>query len=200
MFIKKASDIPSSEITDERLYLRRREFIQIGAGLLGAAAGGVFAACGSNALDAAPASAPDNATPQTPIANITKKMVTTTEPVNKFEEITGYNNYYEFGTGKSDPSENAGTFRTRPWAVACEGEIKTPKVIDIDQLLKWFPLEERIYRMRCVEAWSMVIPWVGFPLGELIKRLEPTSKAKYVAFTSKLDPAQMPGQKRSVLD
>src|SRR4051794_10104188 len=103
MLIKKATDIPSSEITDERLYLRRREFIQIGAGLMGAAAGGMLAACGRDAVDAAAssASAPANAAPQTPIANVTKKMVTTTEPMNKFEEITGYNNYYEFGTNKS---------------------------------------------------------------------------------------------------
>ena len=106
MLIKKGSDISSSEITDERLYLRRREFMQLGAGLIGAAAGGVLAACGSNALDAASPGAPENALPQTPIANITKKMVTTTEPLNKFEEITGYNNYYEFGTGNSD-AENA---------------------------------------------------------------------------------------------
>src|SRR5436189_2872615 len=102
MLIRKATDIPSSEITDERLYLRRREFMQLGAGLVGAAAGGVLAACGNSALDAA-SPAPANAMPQTPIANIGKKMVTTTEPVNKFEEITGYNNYYEFGTSKGDP-------------------------------------------------------------------------------------------------
>src|SRR5258708_18654790 len=117
MVIKKPGDIPSSEITAERLYLRRREFLQLGAGLAGAAMGGVVAACGRNALDAASA-APSSALPQTPIADIKKKMVTTTEPLNKFEKITGYNNYYEFGTGKSEPARNAGRLKTMTWTVS----------------------------------------------------------------------------------
>jgi len=116
----------------------------------------------------------------------------TDERQTPYEDVTHYNNYYEFGTDKSDPAANAGAFPTRPWTVAFEGEIKHPQSVDVDQLLKWFPLEERIYRMRCVEAWSMVIPWAGFPLAELIRRLEPTPRAKYVAFTSRLDPSRMP--------
>jgi len=113
--------------------------------------------------------------------------------------ITTYNNYYEFGTDKGDPAANAGAFRTRPWKVSFEGEIEHPQTVAIDDLISWFPLEERVYRMRCVEAWSMVIPWVGFPLGELVKKLGPKPKAKYLAFTGNLDPSQMPGQRREVL-
>jgi sulfoxide reductase catalytic subunit YedY len=115
-------------------------------------------------------------------------------------DVTSYNNFYEFGTEKGDPAANAGTLRPRPWTVAIEGEVERPQVVDIDQLLKWFPLEERVYRMRCVEAWSMVIPWIGFPLRDLIARVAPTSKARFVAFTTLLDPDQMPGQRRAVLD
>src|SRR5882724_1041521 len=124
----------------------------------------------------------------------------TDEPPTRYQDVTTYNNFYEFGTDKSDPAENAHTLDPRPWTVSIEGEVCKPLVIDIDQLLKWFPLEERVYRMRCVEAWSMVIPWLGFPLGDLIKRVEPTSRAKYVAFTSLFNPEQMPGQRRRLLD
>ncbi|HUE75752.1 MAG TPA: protein-methionine-sulfoxide reductase catalytic subunit MsrP, partial [Chloroflexota bacterium] len=113
---------------------------------------------------------------------------------------TTYNNFYEFGLGKSDPARNAHTLRVRPWTINVEGDVANPQVIDIDTLLEWFPLEERVYRMRCVEAWSMVIPWLGFPLGDLIKRLEPTGKAKYVEFITLLRPEEMPGQRSSVLD
>src|SRR5208282_5503308 len=122
------------------------------------------------------------------------------EEKTPFEDVTTYNNFYELGLGKSDPAENAGSLKTRPWTVSFEGEIKKPLVVDIDKLLEWFPLEERVYRMRCVEAWSMVIPWLGFPLGDLLRRFEPTSRAKYVAFTSLLDPVQMPEQRSAVLD
>ena len=125
---------------------------------------------------------------------------TVNEPLTPFESVTTYNNFYEFGFDKGDPAENAGSLRTRPWTVTIDGEVKRPQVIDIDQLIKSFPLEERVYRMRCVEAWSMVIPWLGFPLGELIKRVEPTSRAKYVAFTTLFDPEQMPEQDGSALD
>jgi sulfoxide reductase catalytic subunit YedY len=117
-----------------------------------------------------------------------------------YQDITTYNNFYELGLDKADPARNAGTLKPRPWTVAIEGEVKKPQLIDLDTLQSWFPLEERIYRMRCVEAWSMVIPWVGFPLGELIRKLEPTSRAKYVAFTTLLDEEQLPGQRESVLD
>jgi sulfoxide reductase catalytic subunit YedY len=124
----------------------------------------------------------------------------TTEPMTPLSDVTSYNNFYEFGAEKDDPAANAGTLRPRPWAVAIEGEVTRPQVVDIDQLIKWSPLEERIYRMRCVEAWSMVIPWIGFPLRDLIARVEPTSRARYVAFTTLHDPNQMPGQRRAVLD
>jgi sulfoxide reductase catalytic subunit YedY len=117
-----------------------------------------------------------------------------------FKDVTTYNNFYEFGVDKSDPAANAHFLRPRPWTIEFSGEISKPQTVDIDSLIKWFPLEERVYRMRCVEAWSMVIPWLGFPLAGLIKRLEPTSRAKYVAFTTLLDPAQMPGQRRRILD
>jgi methionine sulfoxide reductase catalytic subunit len=193
MLIKKATEIPSSEITDERLYLRRREFIQLGAGLVGAAAGGMLAACGSNALDAASSSAATNALPQTPIANVTKKMVTTTEPLNKFEEITGYNNYYEFGTGKSDPSKYAGQLKTSPWTVKIDGLCNKPGEYALDDLIKTAELEERVYRFRCVEAWSMVIPWIGIPLAAVIKRADPQPKATFVEMQTVLRPKEMPG-------
>jgi sulfoxide reductase catalytic subunit YedY len=134
------------------------------------------------------------------LPGVQKSKYTVDEKLTGLKDITTYNNFYEFGTDKGDPAENAGSLRTRPWTVACEGEIKKPQVVDIDALLKMFPLEERVYRLRCVEAWSMVIPWVGFPLGALLKRLEPTSRAKYVAMTTLLAPDQMPGQKHATLD
>lgn len=124
----------------------------------------------------------------------------TSEPVTSYDAITSYNNFYEFGLGKDDPSRNAGSLRTRPWTVKIDGEVRKPQTVDIDTLQSWFPLEDRVYRMRCVEAWSMVIPWMGFPLAALIRRLEPTSKAKYVKFTTLHDPKQMPGQRSGVLD
>jgi sulfoxide reductase catalytic subunit YedY len=121
------------------------------------------------------------------------------EPATPYGDVTTYNNFYEFGAGKEDPSENAGSLRTRPWTIAVDGEVGKPQTIDLDRLLGWFTLEDRVYRMRCVEAWSMVVPWVGFPLGELLKRVEPTSNAKYVAFTTLLDPTQMPEQRSDLL-
>jgi sulfoxide reductase catalytic subunit YedY len=192
MIIKSRPEIRSSEITDERLYLRRREFMQLGVGLMGAAAGGVLAACGNSALDAA-TGAPSNALPQTPIGNITKKTVTTTEPLNKFEEITGYNNYYEFGTRKSDPAKYAGQLKTSPWTVKIDGLCNKPGDYHLDDLIKTADLEERVYRFRCVEAWSMIIPWVGIPLAAVIKRVEPTSKAAFVEMQTVLRPKEMPG-------
>ncbi|MEK6688587.1 MAG: protein-methionine-sulfoxide reductase catalytic subunit MsrP [Gemmatimonadota bacterium] len=119
---------------------------------------------------------------------------------NSWEEVTGYNNFYEFGTGKDDPARNAGSLRTRPWTVKVEGEVARPGSYDLEALFKGIAQEERIYRFRCVEAWSMVVPWNGYPLGEVIKRLEPTSRARFVEFTTLFDPQQMPGQRSSVLD
>jgi len=124
----------------------------------------------------------------------------TDEEVNTFKEITTYNNFYEFGTDKSDPAEYSQSFKTSPWTVSVEGEVKHPTVYNLEDLLKPYNMEDRIYRHRCVEGWSMVIPWHGFPMADLIRRLEPTSRAKYVEFTTLLDPSQMPGQKRSYLD
>jgi methionine sulfoxide reductase catalytic subunit len=189
MLIRKPDAIRPGDITPQRLYLRRRDFLVGGA----AAATGLtvaLAGCKSHASPPAP-----------PLPGAIKKGPFATDEARTPEkDITTYNNFYELGTDKSDPAANAHLLRTRPWTVAFEGEIKKPRVVDIDRLLKSFPLEERVYRLRCVEAWSMVIPWVGFPLGPLIKQLEPTSRAKYVAFTTLLAPEQLPGQKTSVLD
>ena len=122
------------------------------------------------------------------------------EPPNSFEEITAYNNFYEFGTDKGDPARLGGKFRPKPWSVTIAGEAEVKGTFTLEDILKPHPLEERIYRLRCVEAWSMVIPWVGFPLGELLKRFRPTSRAKYVAFKTVMRPAEMPGQRFPVLD
>jgi sulfoxide reductase catalytic subunit YedY len=124
----------------------------------------------------------------------------TGEKQTSFEDATHYNNFYEFGTDKGDPAENAHTLRTRPWTVQIDGEVKKPMTIDIDRLLKLAPLEERVYRLRCVEGWSMVIPWTGYSLSNLIKQVEPTANAKFIQFTSLADPAQMPGVKGRVID
>jgi methionine sulfoxide reductase catalytic subunit len=119
---------------------------------------------------------------------------------NSYTDISTYNNYYEFGTDKSDPSENAQKFRARPWNVAVGGEAEISGTFSLEDILKPHPLEERVYRLRCVEAWSMVVPWVGFPLGDLLKRFKPTSKAKFVEFKTLYDPKQMPGQRTGVLE
>ena len=147
------------------------------------------------------AATPSAATPDAPALAIASRMeLAGNETPTPYRDVTTYNNFYEFGTDKSDPAANANVLRPRPWTVTIDGEVNRPQVVDVDQLLGWFPLEERVYRMRCVEAWSMVIPWVGFPLGDLLRRVEPTSRAKYVAFTTLLDPKQMPEQRSSVLD
>jgi sulfoxide reductase catalytic subunit YedY len=193
MLIKKPADIPSSEITPKSTYLSRRKFMVTGAVALGAAA----VACNK----AAELASPERAEAAGTKLSFTRNAAfSTSEKPNSFKEITTYNNFYEFGTDKSDPAEFAGKLRTRPWMVAVEGEVKKPKSYDIDQLMKLAPLEERIYRHRCVEGWSMVMPWIGFSFSEFIKQVEPTSKAKYVQFVTLEDPAQMPGQKTSVLD
>jgi len=129
-----------------------------------------------------------------------KSPFSVTEPATPFKDVTTYNNFYEFGTGKDDPAERAHTLKTRPWTVSVEGECAKPKRWDLDELLKLAAVEERIYRMRCVEGWSMVIPWNGYPLAELLKRAEPSSRAKYVEFTTLADPVQMPGTRTAVLE
>jgi sulfoxide reductase catalytic subunit YedY len=173
--------------TPLRLYLRRREFLALGAGSM----------VGAAALGRAGLARAESEPPLLP--GVKKGPFGTDEKPTPYQDVTHYNNYYEFGTGKEDPAANAGSFRTRPWSLSFEGEIRNPQTVAIDDLMSWFPLEERVYRMRCVEAWSMVIPWVGFPLADLVRRLDPTPKARYVAFTSVLDPSQMPGQRRGVL-
>ena len=167
-----------SEITPERIHVRRREFLQGGLAL---------ALAGALPVQAA-------------LPAWKKTAWGRDESPNSWEEITTYNNFYEFGTGKDDPAKKAGSLRTRPWTVSVEGECLKPRVWDVDALIKAFPLEERLYRMRCVEGWSMVIPWLGFPLGELIRQAQPTGKARYVAFHTLHDPRQMPGQRWRVLD
>src|SRR5437763_15058185 len=168
MLIKTADPIPSSDITNERLYLRRREFIRLGAGLAGAAAGGGLAACGTSSLDAS-TPAPATAAPQTPITDIKKRVVTTSETLNKYEEITGYNNYYEFGTGKSDPARRAGQLKTSPWTVKIDGLCNKPGDYHLEDLIKTADLEERVYRHSCVDACTMVIIWLGMTLATITK-------------------------------
>ena len=183
MLIQRPSDIPPSEITPETTWRGRREFIRAAAGL--ALAGGL-------GLRPDTAAAARLATRPGPHA--------TDEAPTPYKHVTGYNNFYEFGTGKEDPARNAGSLRTRPWSVRVEGLVKRPGEYDIDSLLRLAPLEERIYRMRCVEGWSMVVPWVGYPLNELIRRVEPLGSAKYLEFTTLNDREQMPGVRGTLLD
>ncbi|HVS26615.1 MAG TPA: protein-methionine-sulfoxide reductase catalytic subunit MsrP [Burkholderiales bacterium] len=190
MLIQRPSDIKPSEITPQDLYVRRREFIKAVALTVAGAAMPALFNTPREARGAAPA---------TPFTNLHSSTYSTLEEKTPFKDVTHYNNFYEFGTDKYSPGERAGSLKTRPWAVAVEGEIKRPKVYDADELLKLAPLEERVYRLRCVEGWSMVIPWAGYPLSELIKRVEPTDKAKFVEFITLYDPGQMPGQRVPVL-
>ena len=179
------SKLSSSEITHEGLYLCRREFLR------GAVAAGTVAL--APGLAAAAPTGPR-------LQNVQKSPLSTGEPPTEWDDATSYNNFYELGTDKSDPKRNAAWLKVEPWKVAIDGEVAKPGSIGLEDLLAPHPLEERIYRLRCVEAWSMVIPWVGFPLGDLLKRFEPTSRAKYVAFETILDPDNLRGQRRSVLD
>ena len=186
MLIKKPADIQPSEITDKALYLSRRKFIQ-GVGV----AGSLLAA---GMLTPVPARA------GTKLAGVNKSPYSTDEELTPYDAVTGYNNFYEFGTDKRDPARNSGEFKPRPWSVAVEGECEKPGIYNLEDFLKPAQLEERIYRLRCVEAWSMVVPWEGVPLGTILKKFEPNSNAKYVAFTTVYRPAEMPGQRRHVLD
>ncbi len=188
MLIRKPADIRPSEITSKDNYLNRRDFIRAGA-----IAGGTL--LGANALGAV---VPDAR--RAKLANVRPSEFSTDEAPNSYEDITTYNNYYEFGTGKSDPFENAQDFEPRPWTIAVEGHAEKTGTFDFEDFVKPFDLEERIYRMRCVEAWSMVIPWVGISLADVVKHFQPTSKAKYVAFETLNDPKRMPGQRRRSLD
>ena len=190
MLIKRPADIKSAEITPRQIYLNRRQFIT------SASAAVVTTGAALAGLDILRPSARAYAGEK--LANVKKSSYSIDEKQNSFKDITSYNNFYELGTEKEQPAENAKYLTTRPWAVAVEGEVKKPKTFDIDSLMKLSPLEERIYRLRCVEAWSMVIPWVGFPLSALIKQVEPTNNAKFIQFVTLQDPKRMPGQKPGI--
>jgi len=172
MLIQRPPDFRYSEVTSKRLYLNRRRFLT-GLPVAGAALLAGRAAAG------------------TKLEGLTKGPFSTTEKVTPYNDVTHYNNYYEFGTGKEQPAELAQKLKTSPWTVKVEGAVSKPQVFDIDTIMKMAPLEERIYRHRCVEAWSIVVPWVGFPLNVLIKKVEPTEKAKFVAFQTVLDSGVM---------
>ena len=191
MLIKKPSDIKPSEITEKSLYLSRRKFIQntVKTGI----AGSVLSVGGGILW-------PANSYAGTKLSDITNSPYSTDEELTPYDDVTGYNNFYEFGTDKRDPARNSGKFKPHPWSIAIEGECDKPGMYDLEDFLKPHHLEERIYRLRCVEAWSMVVPWVGIPLGDMLKKFEPNSNAKYVAFTTVFRPAEMPGQRRRVLD
>lgn len=182
MLIRRPPDIPTGEITDEALYWNRREWLRA-AGL------GVIALTGIPTLAAC----------QRPGDEIGVALDGQDTP-NTWEQITGYNNFYEFGTGKEDPARYGHTLKPAPWTISVEGEVMAPRTYGVEDLFRGLAREERVYRMRCVEAWSMVVPWNGYPLGKVIERLQPTSHARFVEFTTLYDPEQMPGQRRSVLD
>jgi sulfoxide reductase catalytic subunit YedY len=190
MLIRRADPSPAREITDRALFLRRREFLRAAAGAAGLAAGAALL----------PGCADAEETPRgRRLGGVRPGPFQTSEEQTPYEKATSYNNFYELGTDKGDPKRNADDLRTDPWSVAIEGAVAKPGRVPLETLLKPHPLEERVYRLRCVEAWSMVIPWVGLPLGDLLKRFEPTSKAKYVAFETLYDPEHLPGQRRRIL-
>ncbi len=188
VIIKSSSDIKPSEITPKSIYMDRRKFMQrsIATSLLLSA---------DAMLPAWAHKYPDSKWPE-----LKQSAYSTSDKMNSFEDITTYNNFYEFGTGKKDPHKNATEFNPHPWTITVEGECDKPGTFDLEDFIKPNTLEERIYRLRCVEGWSMVIPWVGFSLADMLKRFEPNSKAKYVEFTTLLDKSRMPGQERRVLN
>ncbi len=184
MLIRKPSDISYSEVTPKNLYTNRRRFLtEVSAAALGVAT--VNALCGI-------VSPPTAVLAGTKLSVASKSPFSTNETQTPYQDVTHYNNYYEFGTGKEDPAEKAKNFKTSPWSVSVEGAVSKPRTYDLAALTKLAPLEERIYRHRCVEAWSIVVPWIGFPLSVLIRHVEPTSKAKFVAFQTIYDGKQMP--------
>jgi sulfoxide reductase catalytic subunit YedY len=175
--MKRTPTVPSSEITPKRLYLRRREFL--------ASTGAAIAALATGGLDVRAAGS----------LAVAKRMVTTTDPATPYNVVTTFNNFYEFGSGKSDPAKNAAAFKPRPWSVAVEGACGKPGIYTLEDILKPHPLEERVYRHRCVEGWSIVVPWIGFPLGDLLKRFEPSGSAAFVEFVTVVRPEEMSGQR-----
>jgi sulfoxide reductase catalytic subunit YedY len=189
MPIKRSPDIKASEITDQKVYLERRQFLRAASAAALAVTTGVIPGLLAPGLTQAGEK----------LEGVRKSSFSTDEALTPYEDVTHYNNFYEFGTDKDSPAKLATNFRTKPWSVIVEGEVNKPAVYHLEDFIKPYALEERIYRLRCVEGWSMVIPWIGFPLGEVIQRFEPTSKAKFVEFTTLYDPEQMPDQRRSVL-
>jgi len=212
VLIRRADPIASSEITSYDLFLRRREFLRGAGWAIAGAALAPTLACGAEGdrsssargadggASASAGTAADEPASAARSAVVDEDPFRTSEEPTSYEDATRYNNFYEFGTDKGDPKLYAGSLRTRPWSVTIGGEVGKPGTIDLDDLLRPHTAEERIYRMRCVEAWSMVIPWQGIPLGDILARFEPTSNARFVAFKTLLDPAQMPGQRTSVLE
>jgi len=186
MLIKRPDDIRPSEITTEGLYAQRREFLRQ-AGLAGLAL-------------ATPALWLPSSSHASRYSGLSRSPSSTDEEMTDYDDASSYNNFYEFGTDKDEPARKAIGFKTHPWSVTIEGECGKPGRYNLEDIIQPHTLEERIYRMRCVEAWSMVIPWVGFPLGDLLKRFEPNAKAKYVEFTTLHDPDRMPGQRQPVLN
>ena len=186
MLIRRLPNIPATEITDERLYLSRRAFMRAASG---AALGAVVGAAGSS-------SALGSAHAQEPLTDVRPSALSTDENWTAFDAITSYNNFFEFGSDKEDPARYAARLTTKPWTVQVEGHMRGSKAeYLLEDLLKPHALEERVYRLRCVEAWSMVVPWIGFPLADLIKRFDPTSDARYVEFQTLRRPSEMPGQR-----
>jgi len=192
MLIRKAPDLTYADVTPRSVYLDRRNFLRA-MGIVGATA-----VAGKGLLElASPSQAAFAATKFT---GLTKSPFSTTEKQNSLEDVSHYNNYYEFGTDKADPAKNAKNFKTTPWTVSVEGEVKTPRKFTMDEILKLAPLEERIYRHRCVERWSIVVPWIGYSFSTIAKLVEPTAKARYVAFETFYDPRQMPQAKYGGID
>ena len=191
MLIRKAPDVRSSEITPKNVYLRRREFLQASAAALVAAGYGSLAG---------PADAQARTKLKGPIKKSPLSTLGPNDKINLYQHVTTYNNFYEFGTGKDEPAVNARNFRTTPWTLEVEGEVAKPAKYQLEDFIKPFALEERVYRMRCVEAWSMVIPWVGIPLKDVVDRVQPTGKAQYIEFVTLYDTGRMPMQRSTVLD
>lgn len=189
------NDIPASEITPESVYRQRRQILKA----FGIGAAGLIAGCGSSESTEAKVPAQIEKVPGAALTIASKVDDAGGETLTRYKDATHYNNFYEFGATKSDPAANSADFRPHPWSVEIAGHAEKTGRFTLEDILKPNPLQERIYRMRCVEAWSMVIPWVGFPLGDLIKQFKPTSQAKFVAFTTVMRPSQMPGQNRPIL-
>ena len=196
MLIRKASDIPASEITPEAVYIDRRRFLGRAAGM---GLAGALALAGCDAGDASAAGRTRESGGDV-VGGAAGGEGEGEDEVTEERRVTEYNNFYEFGTDKSDPAENAKDFRTRPWTIAVEGLVAKPAVYQLEDFIRPSKIEERIYRLRCVEAWSAVIPWLGFPLADVLRRAEPLGSARHVELTTLYDPKQMPGQRRALLD